>query len=272
MEADSLATLLANLAAVSALLDMLDEYAGHAGELKTTAAGARSDVSADPAFQRSFANLKVILARLAGRPLDGVIAAVDQLYADARKDEDLRAFWRDVDAYVRKVRRPSAHCLPPASAADVSIPQALLEPGYIVEDECARDGRALRDRADVFFKDKVRLFFLSAPCCPATGTLTPAPLLPRRQQYAHHKESLFDEIAHWLKGFSEGPSPASSARTPSRRLLTRRFGPADPLNARLGTDIQRLAKDLLFNEEGSLVFKAEVFDDFRLLLLPTLIE
>lgn len=47
---------------------------------------------------------------------------------------------------------------------------------------------------------------------------------------------------------------------------------SDPLNARLGTDIQRLAKDLLFNEDGSLVFKSEIFEDFKREILPALIR
>lgn len=109
----------------------MDDYRGQATHLKA----AGGDRTSDPIFQRSFEHLKIILARLSGRPLDGVIAAVDQLYDDARHDDALRAWWADIDAYVRK---------------------SLLEPGFIVDDDCAREGRALRDRSDAFFKDKVR--------------------------------------------------------------------------------------------------------------------
>jgi hypothetical protein len=116
--------------AVSSLLDMMDDYRGHATQLRATG----GDRTSDPGFQRSVEHLKVILSRLSGRPLNGVIAAIDQLYDDARHDEELRAWWADVDAYVRK---------------------SLLEPGYIVDEDCAREGKALRDRSDVFFKDKV---------------------------------------------------------------------------------------------------------------------
>lgn len=117
--------------AVSSLLDLMDDYRGYAVQLRT----AGGDRVTDPTFQRSFEHLQVILARMAGRPLEGVIAAIDQLYDDARHDDSLRVWWADVDAYIRK---------------------SLLEPGYIVDDECAREGWALRDRSDAFFKDKVR--------------------------------------------------------------------------------------------------------------------
>ncbi|KAF9076912.1 hypothetical protein BDP27DRAFT_1414047 [Rhodocollybia butyracea] len=46
----------------------------------------------------------------------------------------------------------------------------------------------------------------------------------------------------------------------------------DPLNHRLGTDIQRLAKDLLFDAEGKLAFKSELWEDVRNVIMPGLID
>ncbi|KAJ3923539.1 hypothetical protein F5877DRAFT_31198 [Lentinula edodes] len=47
---------------------------------------------------------------------------------------------------------------------------------------------------------------------------------------------------------------------------------ADPLNRRFGTDIQRLTKDLLFDSEGKLTFKAELWNDVRNTIVPGLIQ
>jgi len=46
----------------------------------------------------------------------------------------------------------------------------------------------------------------------------------------------------------------------------------DPLNRRLGDDVKRFTKDLLFNSEGNLTFKPHLWDDIRHVLLPTFIK
>lgn len=46
----------------------------------------------------------------------------------------------------------------------------------------------------------------------------------------------------------------------------------DPLNARFGQDWARLTKDLLFDSEGSLKFKPELWGDIRKVILPSLID
>jgi len=45
----------------------------------------------------------------------------------------------------------------------------------------------------------------------------------------------------------------------------------DPLNKRFGEDWARLTKDLLFDSEGSLKFKPQLWDDIRRVILPTVI-
>ncbi|KAJ4479342.1 hypothetical protein J3R30DRAFT_3289645 [Lentinula aciculospora] len=47
---------------------------------------------------------------------------------------------------------------------------------------------------------------------------------------------------------------------------------ADPLNKQFGTDIQRLTKDLLFDSEGKLTFKPELWNDVRSIIVPGLIQ
>jgi folate-dependent phosphoribosylglycinamide formyltransferase PurN len=46
----------------------------------------------------------------------------------------------------------------------------------------------------------------------------------------------------------------------------------DPLNVRFGEDWQRLTKDLLFDSEGSLKFKPDLWRDIRQVIMPTLID
>lgn len=46
----------------------------------------------------------------------------------------------------------------------------------------------------------------------------------------------------------------------------------DPLNKRFGQDWARLTKDLLFDSEGSLKFKPDLWNDVRKIILPTLID
>lgn len=46
----------------------------------------------------------------------------------------------------------------------------------------------------------------------------------------------------------------------------------DPLNVRFGEDWKRLTKDLLFDSEGSLKFKPDLWTDIRKVILPGLID
>ena len=46
----------------------------------------------------------------------------------------------------------------------------------------------------------------------------------------------------------------------------------DPLNARFGQDWARLTKDLLFDSEGSLKFKPELWGDIKRVILPAIVD
>jgi len=46
----------------------------------------------------------------------------------------------------------------------------------------------------------------------------------------------------------------------------------DPLNKQFGDDWARLTKDLLFDSEGSLKFKPELWMDIRKVILPALVD
>ncbi|KZT65934.1 hypothetical protein DAEQUDRAFT_675958 [Daedalea quercina L-15889] len=67
-------------------------------------------------------------------------------------------------------------------------------------------------------------------------------------KYNEHFNNLFNSFADWGNAWTE-----------------------DPLNRRFGQDWQRLAKDLLFDSEGSLKYKPELWRDIRKVIVPGLV-
>ncbi|KAI9510806.1 hypothetical protein F5148DRAFT_1176664 [Russula earlei] len=69
------------------------------------------------------------------------------------------------------------------------------------------------------------------------------------EKYMAHFDRLFDSIGTWFSAMSE-----------------------DPLNKRFGNDWARLTRDLLFDSEGSLKFKPDLWMDVRKVILPSIVE
>jgi len=68
-------------------------------------------------------------------------------------------------------------------------------------------------------------------------------------KYKAHFDNLFSSVGDWFKAMGD-----------------------DPLNKRFGDDWARLTKDLLFDAEGSLKFKSDLWMDIRSVILPTLVD
>ncbi|KAH8096888.1 hypothetical protein BXZ70DRAFT_895650 [Cristinia sonorae] len=68
-------------------------------------------------------------------------------------------------------------------------------------------------------------------------------------KYKTHFDNLFNSAADWFRAMGD-----------------------DPLNKRFGEDWARLTKDLLFDDEGRLTFKSDLWMDIRKVILPSLIE
>ncbi|KAL0961531.1 hypothetical protein HGRIS_006470 [Hohenbuehelia grisea] len=68
-------------------------------------------------------------------------------------------------------------------------------------------------------------------------------------KYKSHFDNLFNSIGEWFRAMGE-----------------------DPLNKRFGEDWARLTRDLLFDAEGSLKFKPELWNDLRKVIVPTLVD
>ncbi|WWD18999.1 hypothetical protein CI109_103456 [Kwoniella shandongensis] len=187
--------------AMSWLLDTLENYQGHAKHVARKGTESAQAVADDPNVGDSTLKFRTLLERFANnRPLDGVIDALDQIYSDVQNDSELRNWFTRLNDYAHR---------------------ALLEPGYILDEDSDREATQLKDSGKSFFQDK----------------------------YKGHQEHLFDELQSWFVSFND-----------------------DPLNRRLGEDIKRLAKDLLFNENGDFQFKPKLWGDIRTTLLPAFIS
>jgi len=69
------------------------------------------------------------------------------------------------------------------------------------------------------------------------------------EKYKSHFDRLFDSIGTWFSAMGE-----------------------DPLNRRFGDDWARLTRDLLFDSEGSLKFKPDLWMDIRKVILPSIVD
>ncbi|KAF5368710.1 hypothetical protein D9615_010299 [Tricholomella constricta] len=68
-------------------------------------------------------------------------------------------------------------------------------------------------------------------------------------KYKGHFDHLFNNISDWFRAMGD-----------------------DPTNVRFGEDWARLTRDLLFDSEGSLKFKKELWNDIRKVILPQLVD
>lgn len=88
---------------MNTFLDLFSTYKGYTSALASAASSHTADQSSDPSFQRSWTQLKTILARSAnGHGIDGILRAVDDIYAAAKEDELLRNYFSQLDEFVRK--------------------------------------------------------------------------------------------------------------------------------------------------------------------------
>lgn len=180
---------------------MVEEYVGHGQTIAEHGKDSHSSLNNDPNLKIATVQIRTLLERFAnGQSLDVIFSAIDNLIRDAGSDEEFRAWFRSVDAYVRKV---------------------LLEPGYVIEPVCNSEGQELKESGRKFYDDR----------------------------YKAHFDGLFEAIGKWFGAMGE-----------------------DPLNKRFGDDWARLTKDLLFDSEGSLKFKPELWLDIRKVILPTLVD
>ncbi|KAI9059164.1 hypothetical protein FKP32DRAFT_1580513 [Trametes sanguinea] len=121
------------------LLNFLEEYASHGRTIAEHGKDSHQQLSSDPNLQTSMRELRTLLERFAnGRSLDTIGDAMRALYEDAQQDERLRHWFRDVDEFVR---------------------EALLQPGYILDDQANERANQLRENGRQFYDDKYKGHF-----------------------------------------------------------------------------------------------------------------
>lgn len=139
------------------LLTSVEKYKGYGMHVAEKGNAARQDAAADSHATGTLDSFLLILERFAnGQSLTPIRRALDQLYTDTMNDQQLRAWWNAVDEYVHAV---------------------LLEPGYVMDDDCNTHGRQLRDTGRQFFEGR----------------------------YKAHWDNLWDVMTSWLKAFHDDP-------------------------------------------------------------------
>ncbi|TBU30300.1 hypothetical protein BD311DRAFT_236054 [Dichomitus squalens] len=187
--------------AMTWLLNFVEEYVSHGRTIANHGKDSHQQLSSDPNFQTSLNEIRTLLERFAnGRSLDTIGEPMRVLYDDAQQDERLRHWFREVDEYIR---------------------EALLQPGYILDDQANERARELKDTGRQFYDGK----------------------------YKGHFDNLFNSVQEWFAAWAD-----------------------DPLNRQIGTNFAQLAKDALFDADGNLTFKPELWADVRQKIIPGFIE
>lgn len=183
------------------LLNFLQEYATHGRTIAGHGKDSHQQLASDPNLKQSLGEIRTLLERFAnGRSLSTIGEPMRTLNDDAQQDERLRHWFRDIDEYIHEV---------------------LLQPGYVLDDQCNERGRQLRETGREFYDGK----------------------------YKGHFDKLFNSVAEWFRAWAE-----------------------DPLNKRIGNNFAQLTKDLLFDGDGHLTFKPELWRDVRQEIFPAFVD
>ncbi|KAM5543234.1 hypothetical protein V8D89_003108 [Ganoderma adspersum] len=183
------------------LLNFVEEYAAHGRKIAVERKESHKEMSGQPSVQQALSEIRTLLERFAnGRSLDTIGEPMRVLHNDAQQDERLKHWFHDIDEFVR---------------------ESLLQPGYILDDQCNERARQLRDVGREFYEGK----------------------------YKGHFDNLFNSGKEWFGAWA-----------------------ADPLNKQIGNNFTQLAKDALFDSEGNLTFKPDLWTDVRQKMIPGFIE
>ncbi|CAG8625632.1 17243_t:CDS:10, partial [Acaulospora colombiana] len=124
--------------AISWLLSTVEAYFKQAkGVSSNQGQTAKGLFGNDPVIQQAWSELRVLLERFAGgRSLDPVFDAVQNIWNDAKEDQEFRAWWSRVDKFIRKT---------------------LMEPGFILQPQFNNESQAIfHDQAKEFFDVRYR--------------------------------------------------------------------------------------------------------------------
>lgn len=121
--------------AMQTLLDLAEQYGRHARVLGQEGSGTAKEARSSSLGQAE-ADLKVMIERFAnGTSTDDLWAAIGQIYRDADRDPELRDWFRDTNAYIRR---------------------CLKEQGYILDDSSTEEWNHLYDHGNYLLREKYK--------------------------------------------------------------------------------------------------------------------
>jgi len=120
--------------AINTLLNLAETYAGHANTVANASAGTVKGLVRDN--KHTLTLFKTLIERFAnGTSTDDWFKSINQIYADADKDPELKSWFKSIDSYVRK---------------------CLQQQGYIMEDRATDEWNKLYDRGNFLLRDRYR--------------------------------------------------------------------------------------------------------------------
>ncbi|KAJ3775469.1 hypothetical protein FB446DRAFT_786011 [Lentinula raphanica] len=244
------------------LLAYMKEYASHGRRIVNEGGAKATDgVKGDGDLQSTMSQLRVITERFAnGRSMqDDIWDPINALIDDAQRDQEFRQWWSEVDEWIEKV---------------------LLTPGYVIEPASSNRGRELFESGKRFYGSGQTDYDSNDPQTGSTGATGAMPN-SGTSSYVPYQVGDVSAAGNQSAPQSTSQVPTNNVRGKYRQHFDNVFEGigkfvggigADPVNKQLGTDIQRLTKDLLFDSDGKLTFKPELWNDVRSTIAPGLIQ
>ncbi|RAL67776.1 hypothetical protein DID88_008504 [Monilinia fructigena] len=122
--------------AITTLLDLAEQYGGHAQHIGQQGSGAVKGAHADDSLTTAERDLKTLLERFANyTSADDLIDSINAIYQDADRDPELKNWFKQINAFVR---------------------ECLKEQGYIMEDDSTKRWNELYDRGNFLLRDRYR--------------------------------------------------------------------------------------------------------------------
>ncbi|KAK7937642.1 uncharacterized protein PG986_014510 [Apiospora aurea] len=120
--------------AITTLLDLAEQYGGHAQQVTTGATGTVQE--GRTGLAQAEADLKTLIERFAnGTSSDDLWSSIQTVYADADRDPELKNWFKSMNKYVRR---------------------CLQEQGYIMEEDSTREWNRLYDHGNYLLRDRYR--------------------------------------------------------------------------------------------------------------------
>lgn len=122
--------------AITTLLDLAEQYAGHANTVGQQSTGTVKGAHTDSSLKKAEDDLKTLIERFAnGTSTNDLFDSINTIYRDADQDPELKSWFKHVDGYIRK---------------------CLKQQGYIMEDSATEEWNTLYDRGNFLLRDRYR--------------------------------------------------------------------------------------------------------------------